>query len=341
MVQLSRLRRAAVGNVPHIKQLHSWDCGLACVLMALNTIGINDCSIEGLAYLCRTNSGLVKSYSVDRSFRVSATGNSGHDFKMELITTYTFSGGKLLLDPFNFFPKPGSSLPFRGNLVLFLPLNMIIAVIPGNYLITTARTLTAFGQHFPKMEIAAPILYLDVKQKRRSNDPLMLIWTVDLAYLLQMYSVSFSYYTVTLGANPNYSVETFYKEQLPTDLVRVDMLFKKAREEGINIQCRSINEKEISLFILSGKYIAIALVNQYKLSHSWLENVVLPSLNGGNSGYAGHYIVICGYDAGTDEFEIRDPATSSKHERISSKCLEEARKSFGTDEDFLLVPKTA
>lgn len=24
----------------------------------------------------------------------------------------------------------------------------------------------------------------------------------------------------------------------------------------------------------------------------------------------GHYIVICGYDAGTDEFEIRDPATS-------------------------------
>ena len=34
---------------------------------------------------------------------------------------------------------------------------------------------------------------------------------MDLAYLLQKYSVSFSFYTVTLGANPNYSVETFYK----------------------------------------------------------------------------------------------------------------------------------
>ncbi|KAB5544318.1 hypothetical protein DKX38_012430 [Salix brachista] len=236
-------------QVPHIKQLHSWDCGLACVLMALNAIGINNCSIQGLADLCCTSS----------------------------------------------------------------------------------------------------------------------IWTVDLAYLLQKYSVSFSFFTVTLGANPNYSVETFYKEQLPTDLVRVDMLFQKARGEGISIQCRSINEREISLFILSGKYIAIALVNQYKLSHSWLEDAILPGLNGDTSGYAGHYIVICGYDAGTDEFEIRDPATSRplpseghqngilkegnlkivlsvallfctlKHERMSSRCLEEARKSFGTDEDLLLV----
>lgn len=68
-----------------------------------------------------------------------------------------------------------------------------------------------------------------------------------------------------------------------------------------------------------------------------MEDAILPGLNGDTSGYAGHYIVICGYDAGTDEFEIRDPATSRKHERMSSRCLEEARKSFGTDEDLLLV----
>jgi hypothetical protein len=27
-------------------------------------------------------------------------------------------------------------------------------------------------------------------------------------------------------------------------------------------------------------------------------------------GGAGHYVVICGYDLETDEFEIRDPASS-------------------------------
>ncbi|CAN0837760.1 Guanylyl cyclase 1 [Linum grandiflorum] len=206
-------------EVPHVNQLHSWDCGLACIVMVLNTVGIGDCSIKALEDMCDTNS----------------------------------------------------------------------------------------------------------------------IWTVDLAFLLKRFSIRFSYFTVTIGANPNFSVEKYYKEQLPTDLVRVDMLFEKAPEEGIKIQCRSINEREISCLILSGKYIVIALVNQYKLSRTWLEDAILSSLENSDPEYVGHYIVICGYDSGSDEFEIRDPASSRKHERISSKCLEEARKSFGTDEDLLLI----
>ncbi|XAR66227.1 Guanylate cyclase [Bertholletia excelsa] len=132
-------------------------------------------------------------------------------------------------------------------------------------------------------------------------------------------------------------METFYKEQLPTDVVRVNMLFQKALEAGINIQCRSISGKDISLLILSGKYIAIALVDQYKLSQSWLEEVCLSGFYGGNTGYTGHYIVICGYDAEADLFEIRDPASPRRQETISLKRLEEARKSFGTDEDLLLI----
>ncbi|XP_038721144.1 guanylyl cyclase 1 isoform X4 [Tripterygium wilfordii] len=163
------------------------------------------------------------------------------------------------------------------------------------------------------------------------------IWTVDLAYLLQKFSVRFSYFTVTFGANPDFSVETFYKEQLPNDLVRVDMLFQKAREAEINIQCRSISGEEISILILSGKYIAIVLVDQFKLSQSWLENVIVSGFNSTGSGYTGHYVVICGYDAAADEFEIRDPASSWKHERVSAKRLDEARRSFGTDEDLLLI----
>ncbi|KAM7491969.1 hypothetical protein LguiA_034890 [Lonicera macranthoides] len=206
-------------EVPHINQSRSWDCGLACVLMVLRTLGVNSCNIQELEEICCTTS----------------------------------------------------------------------------------------------------------------------VWTVDLAYLLQKFSVTFSYFTVTLGANPNFSGETFYKEQLPTDLARVDMLFQKARDAGINIECRSVSGKEISLLILSGKYIAIALVDQYKLSRSWLEDVCIPGLYSGTTSYTGHYVVICGYEAVTDEFEIRDPASSRKNERVTSKCLEEARKSFGTDEDLLLI----
>ncbi|XP_039045576.1 guanylyl cyclase 1-like [Hibiscus syriacus] len=206
-------------QVPHINQLFSWDCGLACVLMALTTVGINGYSIQNLIELCSTTS----------------------------------------------------------------------------------------------------------------------IWTVDLAYLLRKFSVRFSYYTVTFGANPNYSGETYYKEHLPCDLVRVDKLFQKAVEAGINILCSSISKEEISRWIMSGKYIVIALIDLCKLSGSWVGDVIIPGFHGNDAGYTGHYVVICGYDAEADEFEIRDPASSRKHNRVSSKSLEEARKSFGTDEDLLLI----
>ncbi|CAL5412988.1 unnamed protein product [Camellia sinensis] len=49
-----------------------------------------------------------------------------------------------------------------------------------------------------------------------------------------------------------------------------------------------------------------------------------------------HYVVICGYDAMIDEFEIEIQRALVKHEKVTSKRLEEARKSFGIDEDLLL-----
>ncbi|XP_027164055.1 protein GUCD1 isoform X1 [Coffea eugenioides] len=206
-------------EVPHINQQYTWDCGLACVLMVLRTLGINSGDIQELEGLCCTTS----------------------------------------------------------------------------------------------------------------------IWTVDLAYLLQKFSVKFSYFTVTFGANPNFLGETFYKDQLPSDLLRVDMLFKKARDAGINIECRSINGEEIASMVLSGNYIVIALIDQYILSRSWIKDVCISGIYDDCPGYTGHYVIICGYDAATDEFEIRDPASSSKHERMTSRRLEEARKAFGTDEDLLLI----
>ncbi|XP_058787563.1 guanylyl cyclase 1 isoform X1 [Vicia villosa] len=212
------LRRSLFIEVPHINQIYTWDCGLACVVMVLKTIGVNNFDIQALADLCCTNS----------------------------------------------------------------------------------------------------------------------IWTVDLAYLLQRFSVTFSYLTVTIGANPNYCGESFYKEELPNDLVRVDTLFQDAMEAGIDIQCRSLSEEEISFLILSGKYLAIALVDHNKLSHAW-QDVHVAGVLSNNSDYTGHYVLICGFDAGADMFEIRDPASSRKHKRISSKSLEEARKAFGTDEDILLI----
>ncbi|XP_011625587.1 protein GUCD1 isoform X1 [Amborella trichopoda] len=216
----TNLPRSHFVEVPHIQQLSTWDCGLACVLMVLKTLGIDCGDIPCLEKLCCTTS----------------------------------------------------------------------------------------------------------------------VWTVDLAHLLHKFSVKFFFLTVTLGANPNYAVESFYQDNLPDDIRRVNGQFQVALENGINIQCRSIGGEEISVLILSGKFVAVALVDKHKLScRPWLEEICLPEIYGGTSGYTGHFVVICGYDADTNEFEIRDPASSRKYERVSLECLEEARKSFGTDEDILLI----
>eukprot|EP00252_Welwitschia_mirabilis_P010627 TRINITY_DN24009_c0_g1_i2.p1 TRINITY_DN24009_c0_g1~~TRINITY_DN24009_c0_g1_i2.p1 ORF type:complete len:288 (+),score=57.26 TRINITY_DN24009_c0_g1_i2:446-1309(+) len=206
-------------EVPHVRQLCSWDCGLACVLMVLKSIGIQDCDMNLLAKLCNTKS----------------------------------------------------------------------------------------------------------------------VWTVDLAHLLRRFSVNVAFFTVTIGANPNFVCESFYKEHMAEDGERVTKLFEKAPQAGILIQCRSLTGEELSMLMCSGNYIAIALVDKYKLSQPWLEDFCLADCCILSTEYTGHYVVICGYDKETNEFEIRDPASCRESERISLEQLDEARKAFGTDEDILLI----
>ena len=52
------------------------------------------------------------------------------------------------------------------------------------------------------------------------------IWTVDLAYLLRRSGLAVELMTITLGANPEYATEVFYKEHLEEDGSRVERLFK-------------------------------------------------------------------------------------------------------------------
>jgi hypothetical protein len=51
------------------------------------------------------------------------------------------------------------------------------------------------------------------------------IWTVDLAYLLRKFGADVTFTTVTMGANPEYASESFYRDNLREDGERVDALF--------------------------------------------------------------------------------------------------------------------
>jgi hypothetical protein len=153
------------------------------------------------------------------------------------------------------------------------------------------------------------------------------------------------------------------------------VLPQDAPAAGITIRQCSLPGADLQAMLLSGRMLAIALVDKAKLSQedpvlhysAYLYHyatsstsaapsadsgaiarsrqraasgaALFPQLSGSSStvGYTGHYIVVCGYDAAAEQYHIRDPAAQLEQLCIPAARLEAARRSFGTDEDLLLI----
>jgi hypothetical protein len=239
--------------------------------------------------------------------------------------------------------------------------------------------------------------------------PTRSVWTVDLAHLLRRFGVSVEFCTVTLGANPAFERESFYKASLDLDARRVEALFETAPGKGIAIRRTSVDLETLTTRVKSGRWLVIVLVDKAVLSRRGGAStsrdattgaaaergggggggrgsgssstsgdragdrgrpratpkggpLEAPRSSGGStsvfdfvfgtnpsdaargadaaasSSYTGHYIVLCGYDDRRGAFHARDPAGGAEEAAtVDAAALEEARKSFGTDEDLLFV----
>mmetsp|Transcript_3140 Transcript_3140/g.11312 ORF Transcript_3140/g.11312 Transcript_3140/m.11312 type:complete len:321 (+) Transcript_3140:113-1075(+) len=105
--------------------------------------------------------------------------------------------------------------------------------------------------------------------------PTTSIWTIDLAFLLSKFAVDVTFYTVTLGANPAFAGETFYRDNMEADGKRVNQLFQKAEASGVHIQRRSLALPEIKELILSRNTLLVALVDKQKLKE-WFYSQIGP-----------------------------------------------------------------
>jgi hypothetical protein len=161
------------------------------------------------------------------------------------------------------------------------------------------------------------------------------VWTVDLAHLLAAYGCSVIFYTMTVGANPEFATELFYRGQLSADRVRVDRLFSQAVQRGINIRQKSLTWQDLRDHLQGGHRLAIVLIDKWKLKENsqCCCGLVVP-------GYAGHYIVVSTFCEGSQMFLVHDPACSLTCTYMSAPSLDRARMSFGTDEDVLLVSRS-
>jgi hypothetical protein len=185
----------------------------------------------------------------------------------------------------------------------------------------------------------------------RQYCPTTSIWTIDLAHLLRRFGMEVVFCTITLGANPAFSSEAFYAENMPEDEARVQQLFNDAPLAGIPVHQRSLDGGEVKEAMGSGRYLAIALVDKIKLGLGGYCGAVGAAAalwggpdaaaaylhTSGEPAYVGHYIVVVAYCASSDSYEVRDPAAEAGHLTVPAAVLEAARRSFGTDEDIILV----
>ncbi|KAH1012032.1 hypothetical protein HUJ04_001278 [Dendroctonus ponderosae] len=160
-------------------------------------------------------------------------------------------------------------------------------------------------------------------------------WTIDLCYLLKKYEVQHVFYTVTIGVHEGYRGNSFYHQILTKDENRVKVKFRDASKNKIPVRKASISILHIIEQLLNGPIIILTnarllycdICKSNKISNELRKCLPWPTT------YQGHYIVLCGYDIERQRVFYRNPSFGDHVCAMSVSTLEEARKSYGTDED--------
>mmetsp|Transcript_10759 Transcript_10759/g.20311 ORF Transcript_10759/g.20311 Transcript_10759/m.20311 type:complete len:123 (+) Transcript_10759:583-951(+) len=119
---------------------------------------------------------------------------------------------------------------------------------------------------------------------------------------------------------------------MQADAHRVQQLFKLAQEAGIELCQRSLGLQELKEVVSTRNNLVLILVDKHRLSIP----LCCPMLSHSTT-YVGHYVLLVDYNYDKSSFSMKDPASYKSTVEVKDSTLEEARKSFGTDEDVIIV----
>mmetsp|Transcript_12332 Transcript_12332/g.18483 ORF Transcript_12332/g.18483 Transcript_12332/m.18483 type:complete len:293 (-) Transcript_12332:103-981(-) len=164
------------------------------------------------------------------------------------------------------------------------------------------------------------------------------IWTIDLALCLHEIGVHIIFLTNTVGPSTSYRLLDFYSKQLEQDSIRVNKRFIEAESTNLVIRKASVDICYMSELLSRDACVIIILLNRLLLPHhTSIGYSSLLWLIRGSTSYRGHYLILVGYCPENDAFVARDPAVADDFVFLPSHTLDFARKSFGTDEDLIVV----
>ncbi|XP_070331778.1 protein GUCD1 isoform X3 [Odocoileus virginianus] len=170
------------------------------------------------------------------------------------------------------------------------------------------------------------------------------IWTIDLAYLMRRFGVRHRFCTRTLGVDKGYKNQSFYRKHFDTEETRVNQLFAQAKTCKVLVE-KWVSVQDIQAHLAQG-HVAIVLVNSGVLRCDACSRPPKyccftpggPRCLCRSPDYQGHFIVLRGYSRAAGCIFYNNPAYADPGMCSASiSNFEEARTSYGTDEDILFV----
>lgn len=182
------------------------------------------------------------------------------------------------------------------------------------------------------------------------------IWTIDLLILLhtitqdELPNCSYLLCSKTLGVNREHTSLRYYEKAFGKDQIRVNGLFVKANEIGLNLLCVShLGLAQVIRLVAQPNILAILL----------LDNTILrartTSWQTSSTTYAGHYVIVCGMSCdpfhvrkakqndgiSTDDYcmVVKNPGSGNETDYVTPSLLEMAWRAKGTDDDVIFVMK--
>lgn len=161
---------------------------------------------------------------------------------------------------------------------------------------------------------------------------------------MRHFGVKHKFCTQTLGVDKGYKNQSFYRKHFDTEENRVNQLFAQAKASKVLVEKCTVTVQDIQKHLSQG-HVAIVLVNAVLLLCDLCSSPVkyccfLPigqKCFCRNPDYQGHFIVLCGYNTASGSIYYNNPAYADRTCCTSIRNFEEARRSYGTDEDILFI----
>ncbi|XP_049879285.1 protein GUCD1 isoform X2 [Pectinophora gossypiella] len=165
-------------------------------------------------------------------------------------------------------------------------------------------------------------------------------WTIDLCYLLKRFNIKHCMYSTMMGVNEAYAKMSYYDSIMSLDKERVQQRFEQSAAAGVDIREGCVRTRQLVAH-LARRGPAIVLVDAGLLAcdlckHNKLRVEFRRRLGG---SYAGHYILVVGYNKRGGRLLYRDPALAPRLCAARPAALAAARAAPGTDHDVVLVQR--